>query len=310
MRHGVPGIALVLLLGGVEAAAQERREYVEMHMGMPVRIALHAPAEQGAGAARAAFATIARLEDLMSDYRADSEVRRLGATHATWVPVSPPLFAVLAQALAVAHVTDGAFDPTAGPLVALWRTARRERRLPTRTAIRTALRRTGWRHVALDTVGRRVRLARAGMQLDLGGIAKGWILQAALDTLRARGVPRALLEAGGDIVVGEAPPGEPGWHIETPGADSVVAIQAARLVDAAIATSGPTAQFVEIGGVRYSHVVNPRTGLALVTDELATVIAHHGATADALATALTVVAPARRPAVLARFPGVIVSVHR
>lgn len=300
----------LLLLAAARGAAQVRHEFVEMHMGMPTRIVLYAPAGEGASAARRAFDVIARLEDVASDYRPAGELRRLSATHGRWVPVSEPLFEVLERALRVARATDGAFDPTVGPLVALWREARRTGTLPSRRAVAAARRRTGWRHLSLDPARRRARLERAGMRLDLGGIAKGFILQAALDTLRAHGVTRALVEAGGDIVVGDAPPGRRGWRVDAPGADSIVAPRAAALVNAAVATSGPTAQFVEIGGVRYSHVVDPRTGVGLTRGEHATVVAPHGATADALATALTVLDPSRRAAALARFPEVVASVHR
>ena len=131
------------------------------------------------------------------------------------------------------------------------------------------------------------------MRLDLGGIAKGYILQQALGAMVPLGVTQALVEAGGDIVVGDAPPGRDGWRIDVAGSDAVFAARAARLTNAALATSGPTAQFVEIDGVRYSHVVDPRTGMGLTNGVTARVIARDGATADALATALTVAGPSR-----------------
>ena len=146
------------------------------------------------------------------------------------------------------------------------------------------------------------------MRLDLGGIAKGYILEEALHTLRSAGVRRALIEAGGDIVVGDAPPDRDGWRIDVTGADREFAARAAKLTNAALATSGPTAQFVEIDGVRYSHVVDPRTGVGLTNHVTAHVIARDGATADALATALTVARAGDVPRLLSRFPGVRVSV--
>jgi thiamine biosynthesis lipoprotein len=271
---------------------------------------LYAPDDRRArAAARAAFDRIARLEDVMSDWRAGSELRRLERRPGVWVPVSRPLFAVLARAVDVARASDGAFDPTAGPLVALWREARRSRRLPSAAAVDSARALVGWRRIALDPRRRRVRLAAPGMRLDLGGIAKGYILGDALGALRARGVTRALVEAGGDVVAGDAPPRARGWRVETAGADAGVARRAAALVRAAVSTSGPTAQFVEIGGARYSHVVDPRTGLALRNARAATVVARDGATADALSTALTVADPADVPRVLARFPGAWASVR-
>ena len=273
-------------------------------MGLPVRIRLYSSSEEAAGTAvAAAFARIAALDQMMSDYRPDSELRRLGSW---WSPVSRELFAVLERAIEIADATGGAFDPTVGPLVALWREARQSHRLPDASAIDTAKTLVGWRLVQLDAARPAVRLAREGARLDLGGIAKGYIIQQALQAMIPFGVTRALVEAGGDIVVGDAPPGRDGWSIDVTGSDAEFAARAARLTNAALATSGPTAQFVEIDGVRYSHVVDPRTGLGLTSQVTARVIAADGATADALATALTV-APDTLSRIRSRFPDAAMS---
>ncbi len=286
-----------------------RFEFREGHMGMPVRLVLHAAdAAQAERAARAAFTQIRALDAVMSDYRPDSELSRLSASHATWTPVSSELFAVLARALDVARASDGAFDPTVGPLTSLWRETRRTKRAPDAQSIAAARARVGWRLLALDPARRAVRLGTSGMRLDLGGIAKGYILQQALSALAAHGVTRALLEAGGDIVVGDAPPGKTGWRIDVPHADRTFAARAAALVRAALATSGATSQFVEIDGVRYSHVIDPRTGVGITSDVVTSVIAPDGATADALATAIGVLGPERARGVLSSFPGSIVTV--
>jgi FAD:protein FMN transferase len=281
-----------------------RHEFAQVHMGVRVRLVLHAASEtQARAAAAAAFERIAALDRMMSDYRDDSELRELGRSDGAWTTVSPDLFDVLARAVEMAEATGGAFDPTAGPLVLLWREARRTGRLPPPAGLDEARARVGWRHVELDAKRGTVRLARQGMRLDLGGVAKGYILQAAVETLASQGVPRALVEAGGDIVAGDAPPGRDGWRIDVPGADAAFAARAGRLVNAALATSGPAAQHVEIDGVRYSHTIDPRTGRALTSDVTAHVIAADGATADALATALTVLGPGALGALLERFPG-------
>jgi thiamine biosynthesis lipoprotein len=285
------------------------REFTEVHMGMPVRIVLYADEDAAIRvAAEAAFARIAALDAVMSDYRPDSELSRLALHGRGWTRVSAELFTVLDRAVMIARASDGAFDPSVAPLVALWREARKTGRMPECSAIDAARARVGWRHIRLDRVRRAVRLELPGMRLDLGGIAKGYILAAALATLRTRGVGRALIEAGGDIVVGDAPPGRSGWTIETPQADASFADRASRLTNAALATSGASAQFVEIEGVRYSHVIDPRTGLGLTNSFVANVIAADGATADALATALTIVGPDNAGALLAQFPGTIASV--
>ena len=277
--------------------AQERREFRELHMGLEVRIVLYADSALARTAARAAFDRIAELEDIMSDYRPESELRRLGSRPGEWVPVSQPLFYVLARSVEIAEATEGAFDATVGPLVHLWRESRRTGRLPDSHALDSARALVGWRRITIDTLGRRVRLTMPGMRLDLGGIAKGYIIERAIAVLRERGVPSGLVEAGGDIALGDTPPGQRGWTVA--GQDSTL-----LLANTSIATSGPQSQFAEIGGVRYSHVVDPRTGLGLTNGYGAMVIAADGALADALATALSVLGPERARRVLARYSGV------
>jgi thiamine biosynthesis lipoprotein len=298
-------VTAVALASG--AAAQDtRREYVELHMGMAVRVVLYAPDDPTARrAARAAYARIAELEDVMSDYRAESEVRRLAARVGAAVPVSDDLFVVLARALDLWRKSDGAFDPTVGPFVELWRAARRTGRLPRRGELDSAAARVGSDKVHLDSVARTVRLDVPGMRLDLGGIAKGYILDRALAALGQQGVTRALLEAGGDIVMGDAPPGRAGggWRIAIPGGDTTLA-------NSAVSTSGDTEQFVIIGGVRYSHVVDPRTGMGLTSRREATVVARDGITADGIATALTVLDDAQGGRLLRAFPQVVAHVRR
>lgn len=283
-----------------------RFEYTQVHMGMPVRVVLYAAAEGDARkAAATAFTRIAALDAEMSDYRPDSVVRDIARRAPEPVPVSAELFDVIARAIHIARTTDGAFDPTVAPIVSLWRDARSSGRLPDPVAIAAARARAGWSRIQLDRTRRTVRLD-AGMSLDLGAIAKGYILHAALDALCDAGVPRALVEAGGDIVTGEAPPDRDGWHVALPREGDLppaFAARASALRRAAIATSGPAAQFVDIGGVRYSHVVDPRTGHALPSSLSAHVIADDAATADALATAATVLGAAGLPALRAAFPG-------
>jgi thiamine biosynthesis lipoprotein len=277
-------------------------------MGVPVRIVLYAGDRGFAeSAARAAFARIAQLDRMMSDYRPDSELRQIEEHAGEPVRVSAELFDVVSRASEIARATGSAFDPTVAPLVRLWREARVNRLLPDSAALERARTAVGWRRLELYPSTSSIRL-QPGMRLDLGGIAKGYILQEALKTMRGADVTRVMVEAGGDLVVGEPPPGRPGWHIATPEADLDFARRASALKNAALATSGPTAQFVEIDGVRYSHVVDPRTGMALTREVVAYVIAADGATADALATALTVLGKEAAGTVIVRFPEAISSI--
>lgn len=304
------GLTVLPAIGGAACAGPlARAEYAEVHMGLPVRIVLYAGSETAARhAAAAAFARIRELDGVMSDYRPESELSRLSATSGEWVAVSDDLFAVLSRARELAEATGGAFDPTVGPLVGLWREARETGRLPAPDRLADAIARTGWTKLELDASRRAVRLTTPGMRLDLGGIAKGFILDEARDAMAEAGVTRVLLEAGGDIVAGSAPPGERGWRIETPGVSGELAGRAAALTHAALATSGASVQFVEIDGVRYSHVIDPRTGLGLTHGRAARVVAPDGATADALATAIGAATPADVAAIVAAFPAATVAV--
>ncbi len=299
---------VVSLIGRLEA--QVRHEFRELHMGLEVRIVLYAPnGDQARAAARAAFVRVADMEQIMSDYRPKSEVRLLDGRAGAWVPVSDDLFRVLASAVEVAAASNGAFDPTAAPLVALWREARRVHRLPSPAQIDSARMFVNWRRISLDSATRRVRL-RAGTRIDLGGIAKGDIVQQAIATLRANGIASALVEAGGDIAVSDAPPGQPGWRVAVASGDTAMVRRAAALTNAVISTSGPAFQFLEIDGKRYSHVVDPRTGMGLTSNTQATVISSNGALADALSTALTILRADQATRVLARYPGALASVSR
>jgi thiamine biosynthesis lipoprotein len=306
----VVGWVMLLVCAGRPLRSQQARfEFAQVHMGMEVRLVLYAgDSALARSAATAAFDRIRKLEDTMSDYRDESEVRRLVRRPGEWVPVSADLFAVLADALTLARLSEGAFDPTVGPLVSLWRTARRTGRLPLADSLSAAQGRVGWRLVELDSLRQAVRLARPGMLIDLGGIAKGYILDQALRVLRETGLPRALLVAGGDILAGEAPPGRAGWQIEIVGAGEAFRRQAESLANGALSTSSDGEQFVVIDGVRYSHVVDPRTGMALTNSRRAYVIAGSGAMADGLATAFTVTDSAGVRRLLSAYPGVLADV--
>jgi len=282
----------------------ERFEYSQVHMGVRVRVIVYADTATASRAASAAFARVAELDAALSDYRAGSEINRLADRAGESVRVGEDLYAVLELALRLARESGGAFDPTVGPLTRLWRAARRSGTLPAPDVLERARALVGPEKVSLDSAARTVRLAEPGMRLDLGGIAKGYVLQEALRALKREGVRRALVEAGGDIVAGDPPPAHEGWRIEIPVATGELARRAAALANAAIATSGDAEQFVVIDGVKYSHVVDPRTGLALTNGLSATVIAENGALADALATTATILGTEAGQAFIARFGAV------
>lgn len=267
----------------------QRFEFRKVLMGVTARIVVYAPNRDIAvWACSRAFQRIAHLEDLMSDYRSDSELMRLCAEgHIAPVRVSDDLFFVLQRAVELSRRSGGAFDITVGPFVDLWRRTRQTKRLPSNEELSMARRSVGYEKILLDPQNRTVKLAAPGMKLDLGGIAKGYAADCAIKVLRKFGLNRALVELGGDIVLGDPPPNRKGWRIGILNEHGKPS-KFLELANCAISTSGSTEQFVEIKGKRYAHIVDPKTGLGLTRLVLVTVIAKDGITADSLATALCV----------------------
>lgn len=295
--------AVPLVLASVAAAQPARFEYSEPHMGTTVRVVLYAEDKESADrAAKAAFARVAALNKVMSDYDPESELSRLCRKNADApagpVAVGDELFTVLAKAKGVSERSDGAFDVTIGPVVRLWRQARKDRRLPDEAERKAALARVGHKHLVLDAKTKTVELRVAGMQLDLGGIGKGFAADEALRVIGTHGISSALVAASGDIAVSKAPPGKASWRIDIEGTDDQ-----ALLVDAAISTSGDSEQFVEIAGTRYSHVVDPRTGLGLTGRRSVTVIAPRGIDADSLTKMASILDPDRALAIIDAMDG-------
>jgi len=251
-----------------------------------------AVAPDRATAQRAVEAAYARLDDvnrLMSDYVADSEVGRLNTLPAgDSLVVSPETFHCLEQGMRIAELSGGAFDMTCRPLVALWKQAGREDRLPTEADLQQTLARVGWWKLRLDPATRRVTPTVDRMQIDLGGIAKGYALDLAAEAMRAAGATGGLVDVGGDVVTfGPREDGRP-WRIGVKHPFQAGLLLTLSLADRAVATSGVQQRFNTIAGRRYSHIVDPRTGHPAEQAPAVTVIAPDGLTADAWATAFSV----------------------
>lgn len=302
-------LAIQLLWFAASLAAEPKRfVFTEKQMGADFRLTLYADedeADAAEQAARAAFAEVARLNGILSDYLDDSELSRLSQSSGSGetVPVSKDLWAVLAAGQKLARDTDGAFDVTVGPYVRRWRAARFFKRLPRPEKLALARPSVGYRKLALLPDRRAVRPEAPNMVLDLGGIAKGYAGDQALAVLRERGFPSSLVDAGGDLSLGDPPPGRKGWRVAVGGRKhpDLPLLETANL---AIATSGDVEQFVEIAGKRYSHLVDPRTGLGLTTQLQVTVIAPTGIQADSLASALSVLGPKKGAAFVKNLPDV------
>ena len=257
-------------------------------MGTIFSITLYAPdADAATAAAEAAFRRVAKLDRMMTDYDTNSELMQL-CLRPVGKPtrVSPELFEILQESQRVAQETDGAFDITVGPLVRAWRAARKSKVLPTEQEIAEMRKSIGWQKLRLDARKQTVTLLAPHMQLDLGGIAKGYAADQALAVMRRMGITRALVAASGDIAIGDAPPGRTGWKVgieQLGGAPGELA-RSIFLHNAGISTSGGTEQYVEINGVRYSHIIDPATGLGMTNRIQTTVIGPNATITDGLDT--------------------------
>jgi len=304
-RAAIVFIVTALVTGAAShrAAADDsptvaRYEFSEVHMGTDFRVVLYAANKPIANrAAAAAFARIAELNKVLSDYDPESELSLLSVTAATGrrTKLSNDLWTVLARSQQLAEATDGAFDVTVGPLTKMWRSARRSKAFPPGERMAEARAAVGYRHLRLDATSRTAELTQPNMRLDLGGIGMGYAADEALRIITQHGITSAMIDASGDVVCSAAPPGERGWKIgiapltESAGPPSRYVWLAHR----ALTTSGDAFQFVEIGGRRYSHIVDPQTGLGLATRSSVTVIAPDCTTADSMATAVSVLGPQR-----------------
>lgn len=292
-------LACLFLLAGCVSGEQQqltRYEFTKPQMGAPFRIVLYArDGGQAEAAAQAAFRRVEQLNQIFSDYETDSELNELSRTGGSgkWVRVSDDLWRILVEAQRFAELSDGAFDITVGPCVSLWRKARREKKLPDPARLAEARQAVG--HKKIELKEKTARLLVPDMKLDLGGIAKGCAVDEAIEVLKAHGIRHALVGAAGDIAVTESPPGKPGWQIEIASGKQV------SLSNAAVSTSGDVFQHLEVNGIRYSHIVDPRTGIGLTNQLLVTVIAPDSTTADALATAISVLGPEKGTALAKRF---------
>jgi len=301
------------LMGGMLAgppvnnAELKRFEFSRTEMAVQFAIIMYAPDDAtAAAAADAALDRIHALNSILSDYEEESELRQLclHSSEGNPVRVSDDLWRVLRHALELSRQTDGAFDVSIGPLTKLWRRARRLKELPSPEAVKTAFARVDYRAIRLYADRQAVELLKPNMALDLGGIAKGYALEEAAKVVKSRGISRFLIRAGGDMVLGDAPPDKSGWRV---GVGQIDADKPPRLflslANVEIATSGDRFQFAEIGERRYSHIIDPKTGQPLTGRCQATVVVPRGTQADGLASSLCIMGPEKGLPMLEKIPG-------
>lgn len=254
----------------------------------------------------AAEKEVERLVNIMSDYDPESELSKINQLAGTgkWSPVSPELWEVLDASDRWNRLSEGTFDASLGALTRLWRKARRQKKIPTQMEIENALQSCGWKHVEFDRQHKSIRLLKPGMFLDLGAIAKGYIVDRAFEILRSRGLQCCMVNAGGNLRCGDPPPNRSGWRIEISSLqEGEPPLRRIYLKNAAISTSGDLWQFMLIDNKRRSHILDARTGWGIEGPVSVSVIAPTAQEADAASTSMCVLGRSRGLEVLSALDG-------
>jgi thiamine biosynthesis lipoprotein len=300
--------ALAWLLAGVQLRPEQLHRYEATRLSMACVYVIEAYGPDAAALPRIledAFDEVDRIDRLMSHYKADSPLSRLNREAARQpVKVEPELFDFIAEALRYTRESDGAFDITVGPLMKAWGFFRGEGRMPPDGELAAARRHVGASHLVLNPLMKTIGFDEPGVEIDLGGIAKGYAVDRVVRLLTARHVAAALVSAGGSTIYGlGAPPGRKGWDvtIQDP-IDSRKTALTVTLRNRAVSVSGSAEKSFESGGVRYSHIMDPRSGLPVQGVLSVAVLTATGTAGDALDNALFVLGPERSRAYLKSLP--------
>ena len=282
-------IGLLLPLGCF--AQPVRFEFTENKMGSPFRLVFYCEDSLKARTlASECFFIADSLNAIFSDYSSRSEAALLAERPQVWQHVSGEMFKMILMSKSAWKTSRRSFDITIGALTQLWRRARQENRFPLRSEIQKAKALTGFWNLSIDTAKKTVLFSKPGMRLDFGGIVKGYAAQKMVDHLAGAGVSSSLADAGGDIALGDSPPGRSGWHIAINVPEQAGELWSRRLdlKNCAVATSGDVYQFMVHAGKKYSHIIDPATGYGITSQRNVTVVAADGETADWLATACSI----------------------
>jgi thiamine biosynthesis lipoprotein len=317
-------VAVALLAGVYFYVAEKMRQPVEIDggyrevMGTLVRVvAVTEHQWQGKRCIEAGFEQLKRIDAMMSDYKNDSELSRVNREAFTNpVKVSPELFEILQKSVRFSRLSNGAFDVTVGPLVDLWHKAGEANTVPDENTLATAKARVGFEKLILDANERTVRFAVKGMRLDLGGIAKGYAVDKAVEVMRREGAIGGMVCASGDIRCFGKPADKDTWRVglQNPVAanpsDSNGAIGAEQVLmvlkvnDMAVSTSGDYRRFVTIGGKKYSHIIDTNTATGANKLSSDTILAANAVDTDALSTAVNVMGAEKGLALVESLDGV------
>ena len=285
-------LAFFVLVSIISNAQKTRFSFSEQKMGSPLHIIFYAQDSVNANKqARACFELIDSLNHIFSNYDSSSELSSINNNAGIAKNIVSALMWELIMQSKEAYIkSKGAYNIAMGPLTQLWRTARRLKQFPSQVQIKNKLLLCDFNKIQLNNQDHSIYLPAKGMQLDFGGIGKGYIAQKVVDYLKKEGVTASLVDAGGDIVFGDAPPNKKGWivGVNQPEKTDDLLPEKLQLHNMSVATSGDVYQFIEHAGKKYSHIINPLTGYGVTSLRNVTVIANNGADADWLATACSI----------------------
>ena len=309
MRYGLPLIVVWIFVGfGCIGQSWYRIQDTERKMGTTFSITCYARDSIKARALISeSWSRIDQLNLIFSNYLEESEAIKISQAAGTnrWITLSPEFSSVLKESLKLSKLSEGAFDITIGPLSKLWRRAIRRGELPSDEMIMNTLRKVGFEKIQFDESTDRIRLLTTGMQLDFGGIAKGYTVDEVWRIFRDNGMTKVLIDAGGDIYAGEAPPGTEGWEIAVGDTQEILQIQ-----NAAIAGSGDRFQFLTIDGRRYSHIIDPRIGKGVEGPRETYVESESCMIADALASTINIMGHEKANGLLQAYPSSALLSHK
>ena len=281
-------LLIAVCIGGCRANDTQREPLYFVHAAMGTKIEVRIDdndAQRARAAAIAAFERIDALDAAWSDWRPDSELSRFNrSTRIGVFEVSADTSTALAIAIEVAYATEGRFDPTVGPLVALWRLSRASGVLPSPAVLDAARKRVGFRRVECNGLTSLNKLA-PDLAIDFGGIAKGLAAAELVVVLAQHGCPRCLVAVAGDLAAGEAPQGSDAWRIDIAWPNGTR--EEIPLLRQNASTSGDAEQFVEIDGQKYAHIIDPATGLGATTTRQVTVIGARVSSEELSAASIT-----------------------
>jgi FAD:protein FMN transferase len=284
---------IFLLLSPFTLSAQLKRfEFSGNKMGTSFNIILyHTDSSEAVSLAKECFLMADSLSNIFSDYSSESEVGKLSfQKNLTDIKVSDELFRMIVRSRVAWERSGKTFDITIGALTQLWRKVKKENRFPSEAEIKAAKKLTGFKNLSINERSKTISFKKPGIRLDFGGIVPGYTAQRVIDFLKSKNINIALVDASGDIVMSDPPPGKEGWTIgvNLPENENEIWDKKLELKNFAVSTSGDIYRYTIHNGIKYSHIIDPGTGYGVTSQRNVTVITKYGADADWLATACSI----------------------